>query len=131
MFQELMRQMGTQRHEEMIEKCENYEISGCFCMTEMSHGSNTREMKTTAHYDAKTEVIRLLLMFKLMSVNFVVLKEFIINTPSIEDSKVWVGNLGKHATHAAVYAQLYTDGVCHGKIKVRKSEKKILFFLLL
>lgn len=43
------------------------------------------------------------------------MKEFIINTPTFEDSKVWVGNLGKTATHAAVYAQLYTpDGLCHG-----------------
>ncbi len=62
----------------------------------MRHGSNTREMKTTAHYDPKTE-------------------EFIINSPSFEDCKIWVGNLGKCATHAAVFAQLYTpDGVCQG-----------------
>ena len=45
------------------------------------------------------------------------MKEFILNTPSFEHSKVWVGNLGKTATHSAVYAQLYTpDGVCHGLI---------------
>ena len=44
-------------------------------------------------------------------------KEFIINTPTIEDTKVWAGNLGKGGTHAAVFAQLYTaDGKCHGKI---------------
>jgi acyl-CoA oxidase len=62
----------------------------------MSHGSNTRGVKTTAHYDPRSE-------------------EFIINTPTIEDSKIWVGNLGKTATHSAVYAQLYTpDGQCHG-----------------
>jgi acyl-CoA oxidase len=96
MFQELIRSMGTARHEKYIEKCEDYEYSGCFCMTEISHGSNTRELKTRATYDPSTE-------------------EFIINTPSIEDSKIWVGNLGKVATHAAVYAQLYTpDGACHG-----------------
>ena len=29
--------------------------------------------------------------------------------------KIWSGNLGKDATDAVVYAQLYTaDGVCHG-----------------
>lgn len=28
---------------------------------------------------------------------------------------MWVGNLGKHASHAIVYAQLHTpDGVNHG-----------------
>ena len=38
-----------------------------------------------------------------------------INTPDIEAAKVWVGGLGKCATHALVYAQLYTaDGACHG-----------------
>ena len=38
-----------------------------------------------------------------------------INTPDIEAAKAWVGGLGKVATHAIVYAQLYTpDGKCHG-----------------
>ena len=42
-------------------------------------------------------------------------QEFEINTPDFEASKIWVGNLGKTATHALVYAQLYTsDGQCHG-----------------
>ena len=96
MFKELINTMGSKRHEHFMKKCDNFEIFGCFALTEMSHGSNTKEMKTTAHYDPKTE-------------------EFVINTPSFEDSKIWVGNLGKTCTHSAVYAQLYTpDGVCHG-----------------
>ena len=38
-----------------------------------------------------------------------------LNTPDFEATKIWVGNLGKIATHAIVYAQLYTpDGRCHG-----------------
>lgn len=38
-----------------------------------------------------------------------------INSPDFEAAKFWVGNLGKTATHAVVYAQLYTpDQVCHG-----------------
>ncbi len=121
MFQELMVNLGTYRHEALIEKCYNYEVSGCFCMTEMSHGSNTRELKTTATYDPKTEVnfpvlVELTLFFYFQIKTKQKTKEFVINTPTIEDTKIWVGNLGKHCTHAAVYAQLYTpDGQCHGR----------------
>lgn len=43
------------------------------------------------------------------------LQEFVINTPDFEAAKFWIGNMGKHATHAVLYAQLYTpDGQCQG-----------------
>lgn len=96
MFEELIRALGSERHAKLLEQCKNFEIFGCYAMTELSHGSNTKGIQTTAHYDPQTQ-------------------EFIINTPSIEHSKCWVGNLGKTATHSAVYAQLITpDGECHG-----------------
>ena len=38
-----------------------------------------------------------------------------LNSPSFEDIKCWSGNLGNIATHAIVFAQLYTsDGVKYG-----------------
>ncbi|CAF91771.1 unnamed protein product [Tetraodon nigroviridis] len=63
-----------------------FQTFGCFALTELSHGSNTRAMRTTATYD-----------------------------PATQAAKFWVGNLGKTATHAVVFAQLRTpDGACHG-----------------
>ncbi len=59
MFEELLRQMGTERHHHFVKKCESYQLFGCFAMTEMKHGSNTRDIKTTATYDPATQVNRL------------------------------------------------------------------------
>ncbi|XP_062964227.1 peroxisomal acyl-coenzyme A oxidase 3 isoform X1 [Cynocephalus volans] len=85
---------GSERHFKYIQKIFNMEIFGCFALTEVSHGSNTKAIRTTAHYDPATE-------------------EFIIHSPDFEAAKFWVGNMGKTATHAVVFAQLHTPGGQH------------------
>lgn len=87
---------GSERHFKYIPKIFNMEIFGCFALTELSHGSNTKAVRTTAHYDPAAE-------------------EFVIHSPDFEAAKFWVGNMGKTATHAVVFAQLYVPGgQCHG-----------------
>jgi acyl-CoA oxidase len=96
MFPSVVLNLGTERVQDLVYQNQNMENFGCFALTEFGHGSNTQAMKTTATYEQST-------------------KSFVLNTPNFEAAKTWVGNLGKTATHAVVYAQLITpDGKCHG-----------------
>lgn len=64
-------------------------------MTEVGHGSNVRGILTTATYDQEA-------------------KEFILNTPSKEGMKFWIGGAGKTATICVVFAQLVVNGKNEG-----------------
>ncbi|ETN85199.1 acyl-CoA dehydrogenase, middle domain protein, partial [Necator americanus] len=85
--------MGTDRHREVIKKAKRNEIVGCFCLTEVSHGSNTQEIQTTATFDNG---------------------EFVFNCPNEGAIKCWAGNLAQSATHAVVFAQFHVSGKCEG-----------------
>lgn len=96
MFPSTLRSLGSERIQDIVEGNQEMQNWGCFALTEFAHGSNARGMKTIATYDIAS-------------------KSFILNTPDFEAAKCWVGNLGKTATHAIVYAQLYTpDKKCQG-----------------
>lgn len=46
--------LSTDIHREYIERAYKMEDIGCFALTEFDHGSNVRDIQTTAHYDEKT-----------------------------------------------------------------------------
>jgi acyl-CoA oxidase len=68
---------------------------GCFCLTELGHGSDVSKLETTAHFDEVTN-------------------EFIIHSPTETSRKFWIGNLAITATKAVVFAQLIMNGVNYG-----------------
>ncbi|XP_076759284.1 peroxisomal acyl-coenzyme A oxidase 3 [Xylocopa sonorina] len=81
--------LGTEIHHGIIEKFVNRQYTGCFALTEISHGTNVKGMRTTATYDVKS-------------------KNFILHSSDFEAAKCWAGGLGKSATHAIIFAQLIT-----------------------
>ncbi|CAE7414949.1 POX2, partial [Symbiodinium sp. KB8] len=69
----------------------DFGVIGCFCMTELGHGSYARGIETTATYMPDTD-------------------QFDIHTPNETSAKVWIGSAGKTATHGVVFAQLVVAG---------------------
>lgn len=57
--------------------------------------------------------------------------EWVINTPSVRATKVWAGCLGRHATHATVFARCIVDGNDYGVqpflIPIRSMDNHIPF----
>jgi acyl-CoA oxidase len=91
-----IQQLGTRRHHERyLKPTATLELTGCFAMTEAGHGSNVQQLQTTATYDPETD-------------------EFVVDTPSDEARKEYIGNAACHARLAAVFAQLIVGGESHG-----------------
>ena len=70
-------------------------LPGCFALTEIGHGSNARELETTATYDPQTG-------------------EFILRSPTFAAGKNYIGNAARDGRLAAVFAQLSTQGQPRG-----------------
>ncbi|XP_044753120.1 peroxisomal acyl-coenzyme A oxidase 3 isoform X2 [Coccinella septempunctata] len=87
--------MGTERHKHFLDALWSSKVVACFILTEVAHGSNTKQMKTTATFDKNTQ-------------------EFVINTPDFLAAKCWSGNLGKTATLGIVFAQLIANDQNYG-----------------
>jgi acyl-CoA oxidase len=88
--------LGSERHhKEYLAKAISLELPGCFAMTETGHGSNVRDIETTAVFDQERQ-------------------EFIIHTPHLGARKDYIGNAAMHAQMATVFAQLELGGEDYG-----------------
>ena len=89
-------QLGTNKHhDKYLRDIASLKLPGCFAMTETGHGSNVRDIQTVASYDIGT-------------------REFIINSPTRDAWKDYIGNAALHAQMATVFAQLEVNGEQHG-----------------
>jgi acyl-CoA oxidase len=88
--------LGTRKHHEAyLRDVSTLALPGCFAMTETGHGSNVRDIETTATFDTASG-------------------EFIVNTPAPQARKDYIGNAALHGRLAVVFAQLHTDTGEHG-----------------
>jgi alkylation response protein AidB-like acyl-CoA dehydrogenase len=73
-------------HQKVLADLMEGTTSGCFAMTEIGHGSNVRQLETTATYDSLTDTL-------------------VIHTPDEQATKVWIGG-GTLAEWAVVFVRL-------------------------
>ncbi len=88
-------QLGTEyHHDKYLPKVGDGSLLGCFAMTETGHGSNVKNLETTAIYSHDD-------------------KSIVINSPNFQSGKEYIGN-ALHGSMAAVFAQLRIDNDEYG-----------------
>lgn len=96
LFQGSVQLLGTQwHHERFLAAISRGTLLGGFAMSELGHGSNVRDLETTATYDPATS-------------------EFVIETPTPTATKEWIGNAANDGRMMTVFAQLIVGGHNHG-----------------
>ncbi len=106
-----IQKLGTKKHhDKYLKNAGEAKLLGCFAMTETSHGSNVRGVKTTATYNKKTDSLT-------------------IHTPGKNDNKEFIGN-ALHSKMASVFAQLIVNGKNEGVhailVSIRNEQHELL-----
>ena len=104
--------LGTEKHHaKYLPQIGSLELPGCFAMSETHHGSNVKELQTTATYNHAN-------------------RTFTIDTPQKYDRKEYIGNAAVHGEAATVFAKLVIDGTDYGVnafiVPIRDKNKQTL-----
>lgn len=67
-----IKNIGSSKHLSLLQRADEMKDIGCFAMTEFGHGSNVKELLTTAEYDHST-------------------REFILHSSNYQAFKWWIG----------------------------------------
>ncbi|WVZ02059.1 hypothetical protein V8G54_022865 [Vigna mungo] len=106
--------LGTKRHhDKWLSATENYDMKGCFALSELGHGSNVRGIETVTTYDSTTG-------------------EFVLNTPCESGQKYWIGgaanlyiNGSNQGVHAFIAQIRDSDGNICPNIRIADCGHKI------
>ena len=88
--------LGTQwHHETFLPETITGQLTGCFAMTELGHGSDVQSLETTITWVPEDG-------------------EFEVHSPTPTATKAYIGNAAEHGKWAAVFGQLIVDGENQG-----------------